>query len=40
MRTLKPAEVVVIRPQPSVMINFGEVSAPAPSEIQPAARSK
>jgi hypothetical protein len=40
MRTLNPKEVVVIRPQPAVMINHGEVSAPAPSEIQPAIRSK
>jgi hypothetical protein len=40
MRTLKPSEVVVIRPQPAVMINHGEVSAPASSEIQPAAKPK
>lgn len=33
-RTLKPKEVVVIRPQPAVMINHGEVSAPMSSEIQ------
>lgn len=40
MRTLSPKEVAIIRPQPAVMINHGEVSAPAPSGIQPATRSK
>jgi len=39
MRTLTPKEVVVIRPQPAVMINHGEVSVPA-SENQPATEPK
>jgi len=37
MRTLKPKEVVVVRPQPAVMINHGEVSVPMSSEIRTAA---
>lgn len=39
MRTLTPKEVVVIRPQPAVMINHSEVSVPA-SENQSAIGSK
>jgi len=33
MRTLKPAEVKVVQPQPAVMINHGEPSVPVSSEI-------